>query len=404
MTEGTGATPSHAYAADGSYTVALTVTDSKGLSGTPATTTATIGNLAPAVSAGPDASAVTGSVFTLNAAFSDAGGPGDAPWTYTFEWGDGATSTGTASAQGTISASHTYTTVATFTARVTVVDKDGGTGSDDLLVTVSPSTTLQVLIGAGNIAACTNDRDELTAQIIDANPGSTVFALGDNAYPSGLLADYNNCYGPTWGRFKSRTHPTPGNREYASGTPAGYFDYWGTAAGAPNKGWYSYDVGDWHMVVLNDQVAFGAGSEQEAWLRADLAASTKQCTLAYWHNPRFFSSTSAGWTSDAARKILWDDLYAAHAEIVLNGQQHQYERMAPMRPDGTRDDVNGILEINPGTGGESASLPTVMHPNSQTVSAAFGVLKLVLGPGTYTWQFIGIPGTSYTDSGSGSCH
>lgn len=398
-----GATPTHSYAVDGVYTVTLTVTDSKGLSGDPATTTATVGNIAPTVNAGSDLSALTGGTLMWNASFSDPGA--DAPWSYTFDWGDGATSTGSASVPGSISATHVYAVAGPYTARVTVTDKDGGAGFDEALVTVSPSSTPQVFIGAGNIAACTNDRDELTAQIIDANPGSTVFALGDNAYPNGTLADYSNCYAPTWGRHKSRTHPTPGNREYVNGSlGAGYFDYWGAAAGERNKGWYSYDVGDWHIVVLNDLVAFGANSEQETWLRADLAASAKLCTLAYWHNPRFFSSTSPGWTSDAARKVLWDDLYARGAEIVLNGQQHQYERLAPMRPDGTPDAATGILSFSVGNGGESAGLPTVIHPQSQTLSAAFGVLKLVLGPGTYSWQYISIPGSTYTDAGSGTCH
>jgi len=401
---GTGATPTHSYAQDGTYTVTLIVTDSKGLPSSPASTTAIIGNIAPTVNAGADRSATAGVALDLSATFTDPGAQ-DAPWSYTVTWGDGATSSGTTSDQtAPITASHVYATPATYTPRVTVTDKDGASGFDEAIVTVSNANTSQVFIGAGNIAACTNDRDELTAQIIDANPGSTVFALGDNAYPSGLLADYSNCYGPTWGRHKSRTHPTPGNREYASGTPTGYFDYWGAAAGERNKGWYSYDLGDWHIIVLNDQTAFVAGSEQETWLRADLAASTKLCTLAYWHNPRFFSSTVAGWTSDAARKILWDDLYARGAEIVLNGQQHQYERMAPMRPDGTRDDATGIREWSVGTGGESSGLPTVIHPNSVTISAAFGVLKLTLGSGTYSWQFLTIPGSTYTDSGSGTCH
>ena len=400
----TVANPTHAYAVDGIYTVTLTVTDSKGLTGDPATTTATVGNIAPTVGAGPDVAALTGSAFTVNATFSDPG-TGDAPWATEFDWGDGTTSTGSTNAQGAISSTHAYSAAGVYTLRVTVTDKDGGAGFDEALVTVAASSTAQVFIGAGNIAACTNDRDELTAQIIDANPGSTVYTLGDNAYPNGALADYSNCYAPTWGRHKNRTHPAPGNREYVNGSlGAGYFDYWGAAAGERNKGWYSYDLGDWHIVVLNDLVAFGANSEQETWLRADLAASTKLCTLAYWHNPRFFSSTSPGWTSDAARKILWDDLYARGAEIVLNGQQHQYERLAPMRPDGTPDAATGILEFSVGNGGESAALPTVIHPQSQTLSAAFGVLKLVLGPGTYTWQYLTIPGSTYTDSGSGNCH
>jgi len=403
-TTGTGATPTHTYAQNGTYSVTLIVTDSQGLPSAPATTTAIIGNLPPIVNAGADGSVSTGVALNLSATFTDPGAQ-DAPWSYVFTWGDGASDVGSTSTQSApITASHAYTAPGAYTARVTVTDKDGASGFDELIVTVTESSTPQVFIGAGNIAACTNDRDEQTALIIDANPGSTVFALGDNAYPNGTLADYSNCYGPTWGRHKSRTHPAPGNREYASGSPAGYFGYWGAAAGVVNKGWYSYDLGDWHIVVLNDQVSFSAGSEQETWLRADLAASPKLCTIAYWHNPRFFSSTVAGWISDANRKILWDDLYARGAEIVLNGQQHFYERMAPMRPDGTRDDVTGIREFSVGAGGESAGMPTVIHPNSQTISAAYGVLKLVLGAGTYSWQYLPIPGSTYTDSGSGSCH
>jgi len=269
-------------------------------------------------------------------------------------------------------------------------------------VTAPPAQTLVV---AGNIATCSTTRDEATAALITGTPG-TVLALGDNALPNGTLTNYTNCYGPSWGQFKDRTYAVLGNHEYdSSSTAAGAAGYFGAAAGPAGQGYYSVNLGAWHIVVLNDNLDFSAGSAQEQWLKADLAANTQQCTLAAWHQPRFFSSTTAGWTSSATRKILWDDLYAAGADVVLNGQQHFYERFAPQTPAGTVDNVAGIREFNVGTGGESVQAPTVIAANSEVTSTAYGVLKLTLDAGSYSWQFLSIPGSTGTaDAGSGTCH
>src|SRR5438270_730674 len=167
-------------------------------------------------------------------------------------------------------------------------------------------TNGQVLVGAGNIARCTSNADEATAKLLDAIPG-TVFADGDLAYDNGASDKFTNCYTPTWGRHKARTRPTPGEIEYKTSGASAYFNYFGAAAGTSGLGYYSYDLGDWHVVVLNSENATGAGSAQEQWLRADLAASSRRCTLAYWHSPRFHS----GGSGNTVVQPLWDDLSAA---------------------------------------------------------------------------------------------
>ena len=268
----------------------------------------------------------------------------------------------------------------------------------------------QVFVGAGNIASCSAlafARAEATAKLLDAIPG-TVFAAGDNAFPNGTAVDYANCYDPTWGRHKARTYAALGNHEYDAGSATGAFDYFGDRAGPRGLGYYSFDLGDWHIVVLNDNIGFvsvSAGSAQDQWLQADLAATTKQCVLAVWHTPLFLSTNTAGYTQNPSRKQLWNRLYAAGADVVINGGQHHYERMAPLRPDGTPDTLFGIRQFNVGTGGESIALPTVaIHPSSEVRSATYGVLKLVLGPGTYTWEFVPVPGSSFSEQGIGLCH
>lgn len=263
-----------------------------------------------------------------------------------------------------------------------------------------------VLVGAGNIATCGNTRDEATADLLDNIPG-TVVALGDNAFPSGTLADYINCYGPSWGRHKSRTYAALGNHEYGAGNADGTFDYFGDRAGPRGLGYYSFDVGSWHVIVLNDQrtfVPFGAGSAQEQWLLNDLAANPRTCILAMWHVPLYHSSNTAGFTSSPSRRILWEHLYAAGADVVLNGQEHHYERLAPMRPDGTPDDATGIREFVVGTGGESVALPTVaIHPASEVRGATFGVLKLTLVENGYSWEFVPVAGQTFSDRGEARC-
>ena len=400
------ATVTHTYPAEGQYTVTLTVTDSRGAASAPATTTVTIANIAPTVNAGPDQAVVAGAPVSLRATFSDPG-PTDYPWTYTIAWGDGATDGGSTNTQANpITGSHVFAAPGHYTARVTVTDKDGGAGFDDLVVTVLDPSSVQVFSGAGNIATCGTDVDEATAKILDNLPGS-VFVLGDNVNPSGSAANYTNCYDPTWGRHKARTHPTIGNHEYDVVGASGYFGYFGAAAGDPTKGYYSFDLGDyWHVVVLNNtaSVASGAGSVEEQWLKADLAASSKRCTLAMFHYPLFFSSDDPSWHSASGVIPIWNDLYAAGAEIVLNGQQYDYERFAPQDPGGNPDPARGIREFNVGVGGYATAMPSSIAPNTEAVSDAYGVLKLTLGPDTYTWEFIPAAGGTFTDSGSGSCH
>jgi hypothetical protein len=284
----------------------------------------------------------------------------------------------------------------------------GEPGDGSVPIASAAEDGAMTLVAAGNIARCATTNDDATAALIDGIPG-TVVPLGDNALPNGRLIDYQNCYGPSWGRHLSRTRAVLGNHEYdASSAADGAFDYFGERAGPRPLGYYSFDLGDWHVIVLNDaasSVPFAAGSAQDQWLVNDLAATSKSCVLAMWHTPLFHSSDAAGWTSTSSRRTLWERLYAAGADVVLNGQQHIYERMAPMRPDGTRDDATGIRQFNVGTGGDALGpVPTVaVHPNSEARASVYGVLKLALGAGQYSWEFVPVDGASFSDAGSGFC-
>jgi PKD repeat protein len=306
--------------------------------------------------------------------------------------------------------SHTYAVNGDYNVSLTVTDPKG-LKSDTATTTAEisiPAPSI-VFMGAGNIASCGTNNDERTAELLDAVPSAEIFTLGDNAFPNGTDSDYVDCYDPTWGREKARTHPTLGNHEYSMGNADGAFHYYGAAAGPRGKGYYSYDLGDsWHVIVLNDNsqyISFAPGSDQYQWLTADLAANTKPCTIAMWHVPLFQSSNSDGYTQNPERKVLWTVLYDARVDIVLNAQPHFYERLKPMTPDGAVDDAQGIRSFTVGTGGESTIMPTVaIHPHSEVRGDTFGVLKLTLKASGYDWAFVPIAGTSFSDSGSGSCH
>jgi hypothetical protein len=264
-----------------------------------------------------------------------------------------------------------------------------------------------ILVGAGDIAGCPDfSGAEATAKLLDSIPG-TVFTAGDNAYEEGTAQQFHDCYGVTWGRHKSRTRPAPGNHEFHSGGATPYFDYFGASAGDPARGYYSYDLPAWHIVVLNsecDQVGgCQSGSPEEKWLRQDLQTHPATCTLAYWHKPLFSSGAKHG--NDLGMKDFWKGLYEARAAIVINGHDHDYERFAPQDPEGKADPVRGIREIVVGTGGKShrpfaAPLPTSELRNDDT----YGVLKLTLHAKSYDWEFIPEAGKTFRDSGSDTCH
>jgi hypothetical protein len=263
-----------------------------------------------------------------------------------------------------------------------------------------------VLVGAGDISDCSNDNDEVTAKLLDGIDG-TVFTTGDNAYPNGTDAEFKDCYDPTWGRHKARTKPSPGNHDYHTAGASGYFNYFGAAAGDLSKGYYSYDLGEWHVVALNgmckDVGGCGDASPQITWLKQDLASNQKECTLAIWHHPLFSSGDEHG--NDPKMKAAWDTLYAANAELVLNGHDHVYERFAPQTPSAVVDPTNGIREFVVGTGGGSHDGLGTRRANSEVFNDdTYGVLKLTLHPGSYDWQFVPEAGKTFTDSGTNNCH
>ena len=269
--------------------------------------------------------------------------------------------------------------------------------------TTQPAPGDPVLVGAGDIASCYSDGDEATAALLDAIPG-TVFTAGDNAYQAGSAADFGGCYEPSWGRHKARTRPSPGNHDYATDGAYGYYSYFGDLAGPAGRGYYSYDLGAWHIIALNSNcwaVSCDAGSEQEQWLRADLAAHPAACTLAYWHHPRFSSGLHGG---DSTLQPFWQALYDYGTDIVISGHDHDYERFAPQAPDGRADPNNGIREFIVGTGGASHyGFGSVASNSEVRDSSTFGVLKLTLHPTSYDWQFVPVAGEAFTDSGSEAC-
>jgi hypothetical protein len=276
----------------------------------------------------------------------------------------------------------------------------------ELIITLgsdSPSTPTPTLpagavvfVGAGDIASCDNDHDEMTAQLLDAIPG-TVFTTGDNAYSNGTYAEYIDCYEPTWGRHKARTKPIPGSHEYHTAGAAGYFQYFDNI-----PSYYAYDLGAWRVYALNSDTDISVNGPQMIWLQSDLAANPRKCILAYWHRPRWSSGSEHG--RDPTVQTLWEILYKAGAELVINGHEHNYERFAPMNAAG-EPDPSGLREFVVGTGGgDLYDFDTPLPTSEVRDSSTFGVLKLTLHGTGYDWQFIPVAGSTFTDSGSSNCH
>lgn len=273
----------------------------------------------------------------------------------------------------------------------------------------SPAETTQarvvvappVLVGAGDIARCDSPGAAATAALVERTPG-VVFTAGDNAYPNGSAENFARCYDPAWGRFRARTLPAVGNHDARSAGAAPYFEYFGPNAGPAGRGYYSYDLGGWHVVVLNSTGDVGRGSAQERWLRADLAAHPARCTLAYWHHPRFSSGPHG---NSAKMADLWRTLYDAGADVVISGHDHLYERFAPQTADGRPDPARGIREFVVGTGGASHYAIKQIRPNSEVRDGqTFGVLRLALEADGYAWTFVPVPGGNFRDAGRGRCH
>jgi acid phosphatase type 7 len=268
-----------------------------------------------------------------------------------------------------------------------------------------PTGPTVVLVGAGDIADCGSINDEATAALVETIPG-IVFTAGDNAYNVGSAAEYRKCYDPSWGRFRDRTWPAIGNHDALTAAGANYFAYFGSAAGAAPDGWYSFEAGTWHVIVLNSNCpgpnGCGEGSAQLAWLRADLTGHPDGCTLAIWHHPRFSSGEHG---NNRGVSPFWEALYAAGADLIVNGHDHDYERFAAQTPSGTLDPTRGIREIVVGTGGKSLRRFDKLVPNSEVRDASsYGVIRLELAPRGYSWQFLAVQAKGFSDSGSDVCH
>lgn len=278
-------------------------------------------------------------------------------------------------------------------------------GNREGLPSADPKDDTQTVIAAGDIVDCKLPGSEATAKLLDKLPG-TVLTVGDLAYPDGSDASFE-CYDKTWGRHKARTWPAPGNHEYHTPGAAGYFKYFGSVAGAPGHGYYSFDLGSWHIISLDSQCkdvgGCEKGSPEEQWLSDDLSKNSSSCILAYWHVPLFSSGQAHG--NAPQMKAFWDDLYTAGADVVLNGHDHDYERFAPQNPEGVADPAHGIREFVVGTGGKSQRKFRNRLPTTEVRSnTTFGVLRIDLRPQSYRWKFIPVAGGKFTDSGSGSCH
>jgi hypothetical protein len=258
---------------------------------------------------------------------------------------------------------------------------------------------------AGN-GSSTRCHMEATSDLVLDGDYDAVLTLGDNQYNSGTKAEFDASYDPTWGRFLNDTYPSVGNHEYSTPGAAGYFDYFGDAAGDPSEGWYSFDLGTWHLIALNSNCTkvaggCGEGSAQEEWLEEDLEDNASVCTLAYWHHPRFNSGHEG---ESLAMADMFDVLYDHGVEILLSGHAHDYERFTSQDPSGD-EDPDGVRQFVVGTGGAFFTGWKEIRPNSVVrQNNTFGILELRLEDSSYTWEFIAEQGRSFSDTGSEDCH
>jgi acid phosphatase type 7 len=288
----------------------------------------------------------------------------------------------------------------------------------------TPTPVPEPLIAAVGDIVCGGNRTGLACKHVETSEVvrdigerhgnlAAVLPLGDLQYEFGFLPEFQAFYDPTWGRFKSISRPAIGNHEYDAGPPNGYFDYWNGRgvqdgpAGSRSTGYYSFDLGRWHLIALNSNCRFvggcGPGSPQERWLRTDLEQHARPCTLAYWHHPRFSSGPSGNLNEYAA---LWQALYDHDADVILVAHDHVYERFAPQTPAGQIDARRGIRQFTVGTGGRNLyDFPSIQRNSELRYNAQFGVLFLELRPRGYGWKFVTIDDDGgHTDDGAAECH
>jgi acid phosphatase type 7 len=332
--------------------------------------------------------------------------------------GDGKASYSIPDCQATLNQTHQYSVAGRYEAILTVVDSATTTTATVNTVVTSPSETV-TLLAAGDIACDPKSehfngglgteqrcRQKYVADLIGQVNPNAVLTLGDTQYEENTLEQFKGSYDLSWGKYKAITYPVVGNHEYLTPKAAGYFSYFGAAAGDPSKGYYSYDLGAWHIVALNSNCGqvggCAADSPQGQWLKADLAAHPTTCTLAYWHHPRFSSGHHG---SDAEYSDFWTMLQQAGAELVLVGHDHDYERFAPQDASG-KADPKGLRQFVVGTGGKGVRPFEALQPNSEVRNSdVYGVLKVTLQPSSYTWEFVTEQNSSvsFTDAGSDNC-
>jgi PKD domain-containing protein/calcineurin-like phosphoesterase family protein len=370
----------------------------------------------------------TGQTVTFNAsASSDPDGS-----IVSYKWDLDANGSFETDSGSSATTARSYSSAGKVTVKLRVTDNGGATADATRNLTVNapapspppPSGSDPVIAAAGDIACDPADgnfnsgngtagacRQKYTSDLLMGAGLAKVLTLGDNQYEDATLTKYLASFDPAWGRVRGLIRPAIGNHEYHTSGAAGYFDYFNGAgvssgpAGDRTNGYYSFDVGSWHLIALNSNcsnVSCSAGSAQEQWLRADLAAHQNICTLAYWHHPRFSSGTHG---NNSSVQPLWQALYDGNADVALNGHDHVYERFAPQNATGGSDPARGIREFVVGTGGKNHYSFTTTLPNSEVRNSdTYGVLRLTLRASGYDWRFEPEAGKSFSDSGSGACH
>ncbi len=273
------------------------------------------------------------------------------------------------------------------------------------------TTTLPVqeaetqLLAVGDIGRCDRDADDLTSELAAGFPDATIVLLGDIAYPDGTAEEFRDCFDTSWGVHKPRIRPSPGNHDYRTDDAEPYFDYFGDTAGDPGEGYYSFEVGDWHIVALNTNCRPAGGCDAESpqakWLRTDLAENDTKCTLAFMHHPRFSSGTNGSFERIMP---LWEIMYQFGVDVTLSGHDHDYERFAPQDPFGMTQPDRGIRQFVVGTGGGTLREFEMEEPNSEVrIEGEYGILEMTLGAHSYSWRFWGLDGDAPLDMGESTC-